>query len=274
MIIAQITDCHIAAPDSYLSTHYRTHEHLARAVAHIAALVPRPDVVLITGDLVDAGSVAEYERLRHLLEPLTMPVHLMVGNHDGREGLRAVFPDHAYLPAEGFIHYALDLGPLRLLALDTLVAGEAGGRLCAERLGWLADRLAEAPDTPTVIAMHHPPFRTGINKMDSMGLAPEGAAALADLVRRHGRVARIVCGHIHRPIVRRFADTVISVCPGTAHQIDLDLRPGQALATVMEPPAVHMHVWNEAEGLVSHTSYVGDFGAPFEIYNSAGEKVV
>jgi 3',5'-cyclic AMP phosphodiesterase CpdA len=272
MIIAQITDCHVSTPDTYLSTHYRTHEHLARAVAHIEALNPRPDHVLVTGDLVDAGSVEEYERLRHLLAPLTVPVHLMVGNHDSRAELRAVFGDHAYLPADGFVQYALDLGPLRLIALDTLIDGAPGGRLCGERLAWLADRLAEAPATPTVVAMHHPPFRTGINKMDSMGL--EGSDGLADLIRRYDNVERIVCGHIHRPIVRRFAGTVVSVCPGTAHQIDLDLRDGQALATVMEPPCVHMHVFLDGEGLVSHASYVGDHGAPFEIYDVAGKKLV
>jgi 3',5'-cyclic AMP phosphodiesterase CpdA len=186
--------------------------------------------------------------------------------------LRTVFADHAYLPADGFIQYALDLGPLRLIALDTLIDGQPGGRLCAERLGWLDDRLAEAPETPTVVAMHHPPFRTGINKMDSMGL--EGGDALAAVIRRHGQVERIVCGHIHRPIVRRFAGTVVSVCPGTAHQIDLDLRDGQALATVMEPPSVQLHVWVDGEGLVSHTSFLADYGAPFEIYNSAGESLV
>jgi len=272
MIVAQITDCHISTPDSYLSTHYRTPEHLAHAIAHIEALHPRPDAVLLTGDLVDAGSVAEYERLRHLLEPLTLPHYLMVGNHDGRDALRAVFPDHAYLPKDGFIQYALEIDPIRLIALDTLVDGAPGGRLCAERLSWLDARLAEAPDTPTVVAMHHPPFRTGINKMDSMGL--EGGDALAAVIGRYGNVERIICGHIHRPIVRRFAGTVVSVCPGTAHQIDLDLRAGQALATIMEPPSVQLHVWLDGEGLVSHTSYVGDHGAPFEIYNTAGDRVV
>jgi 3',5'-cyclic AMP phosphodiesterase CpdA len=272
MIIAQITDCHIAPTDHYLSTHYRTHEHLARAVAHIEALHPRPDIVLISGDLVDAGSVVEYERLRHLLEPLTIPTYLMVGNHDGREGLREVFADHNYLPDNGFVQYVVDLDPVRLIALDTLVDGQAGGRLCEDRLGWLEARLAEAPETPTVIAMHHPPFVTGINKMDSMGL--KGSDELSALIRRHDQVERIICGHIHRPIVRRFANTVVSVCPGSAHQIDLDLRDGQALATVMEPPAVHLHAWIDGEGLVSHISYVGDHGTPFEIYNTAGEKMV
>ena len=71
---------------------------LERAVAHVNALDPRPDVVLATGDLVDGGKPEEYARLRRLLAPLAMPVYLIPGNHDARDALRAVFADHAYLP--------------------------------------------------------------------------------------------------------------------------------------------------------------------------------
>ena len=137
-----------------------------------------------TGDLVDAGTEAEYAYLRALLAPLDMPVYVIPGNHDARDALRSAFADDGYLPAKGpFLQYAIEDFPVRILALDTLVPGAPGGRLCAERLAWLEARLAEAPQRPTVILMHHPPFETGILHMDAMNCA--GGEALGQVIARH-----------------------------------------------------------------------------------------
>ncbi len=254
MLLAQITDVHVGTPGSNIDRQCRTAVQLERAVQHLCRLDPLPDVVLCTGDLVDDGSPEEYATLVPLLAPLPMPCFLIPGNHDDRENLRAAFAHHGYLPRQGFLHYAVDLGPLRLIALDTLVPGEPGGRLCPERLAWLDARLAEAPERPTLVMMHHPPFSTGIERMDQMGL--EGSTGMAEVIRRHPQVERILCGHLHRPIVKRFANTVASTCPSTAHQVVLDLRRPGRLSIVDEPPACQLHLWSEELGLVSHTSYI------------------
>jgi 3',5'-cyclic AMP phosphodiesterase CpdA len=157
----------------------------------------------VTGDLVDHGEPEEYEQLRHLLARLSMPVFVIPGNHDAREPLREAFRGAGYLPVDGYLQYAIEDYPLRLVALDTLVPGKHVGMLCAERLGWLDATLAAQPDRPTVILMHHPPFATGITYMDNYGL--DNAAGLAQIVARHPQVERIVCGHLHRAIDRRFA---------------------------------------------------------------------
>src|SRR5882724_4073230 len=119
MLLAQISDFHIGKAGSPIDIEYRTSEHLRRAVEHINRLEPRPDAVLCTGDLVDEGSPEEYERLAALLAPLTAPFYIVPGNHDDRENLRAAFKDCDYLPAQSFLQYTVDLGPLRLIALDT-----------------------------------------------------------------------------------------------------------------------------------------------------------
>jgi 3',5'-cyclic AMP phosphodiesterase CpdA len=253
-VIAQITDFHLGLPGSRADERYRTAEHLARAVAHLNALEPRPDVVLATGDLTDDGTAAEYARLKELLVPLVMPVFLIPGNHDDREALRAAFPDR--LPAQGFLHYAVEDYPVRLLALDTNVPGAGGGLICEERAEWLSERLAEQPERPTVLFMHHPPFRTGMQAMDRMGL--EGAERLERTVAPYENVERVLCGHLHRPIQRRFAGTIASTCPGTAHQLALDLVSGGKISTLMGAPACQLHVWyGHEDGLVTHTSYIG-----------------
>ena len=257
MLIAQLSDTHVKAEGELAYGHIDTSAYLARAVDHLLHLDPRPDVVLATGDLVDGGTAPEYERLRHLLAPLPMPLYLIPGNHDDRDVLRQVFSDHTYMPREGFIQYVVEAGSLRLIAVDTLLPGEPGGRVDRERLSWLDARLGEAPTKPAMIFMHHPPFKTAIEYMDDIGL--EGADAMAEVVRRHPQVERVVCGHLHRSIQSRWAGTLAMTAPGTAHQVGLDVRRDVGLTLTLEPPGYALHVWREDVGLVSHVVNVGDY---------------
>src|SRR5258706_16460452 len=148
MLIAQMTDLHIKPPGKLAYGGVDTAAMLRAAIAHLTALRPAPDALLLTGDLVDAGSAAEYALLRALLAPVRCPLYLIPGNHDDRAALRAAFADHRYLPPDGFIQYVIDDQAVRLIGLDTLVPGEGGGTLCAARLAWLAAQLDAAPARP------------------------------------------------------------------------------------------------------------------------------
>jgi 3',5'-cyclic-AMP phosphodiesterase len=262
MIIAQISDPHVVLPGALLYGRVDTADFLARAVAELNRLNPPPDIVVITGDLVDKGETAEYDHLRSLLAPLPMPVFVIPGNHDARETMRAAFAGDLYLPPDGFLQYAVEDWPVRLIALDTHVPGEAGGELCAERLAWLDRTLAAAPRRPTAIMMHHPPFSTGIERMDRAGL--RGIDAFAAIIGRHPQVERILCGHLHRAIDRRFAGTVAGTAPSTAHQIRLDIRSGAPLTLMFEPPGYQLHLWRDGD-LVSHTAVFGDWPGPYRL---------
>src|SRR5687768_4699593 len=101
MLLAQITDTHIKADGKLAYGKVDTAGHLARAVEALNALHPQPDLIVVTGDLVDFGRVDEYERLRALLSPLRVPYFLLIGNHDSRAELREVFKDHPYLRQGG-----------------------------------------------------------------------------------------------------------------------------------------------------------------------------
>jgi 3',5'-cyclic AMP phosphodiesterase CpdA len=106
------------------------------------------------------------------------------GNHDAREPLRAAFAADGYLPADGFLQYAIEDYPVWLIALDTLIPGAAGGLLCSERLAWLDHALASAAARPVLLMMHHPPFLTGIERMDRDGLQNTEALVLHTRARR------------------------------------------------------------------------------------------
>lgn len=170
----------------------------------------------------------------------------------------------ALLPADdGFLQYVIEDWPLRIVVLDTLLPGHDGGTLCAERLAWLAARLAAPPDRPTIVAMHHPPFRCGIGFMDALNR--EAAAPLAAVIAAYPNVERVLCGHVHRAIQTRCAATIASTCPSTAHQISLDLRAAADATYMLEPPGFQLHWWTGNDGLVTHTASVGPASRPFSV---------
>jgi 3',5'-cyclic-AMP phosphodiesterase len=261
MLIAHITDTHITAPGTLLMGIVDTASALERAVVALNRLDPPPDATVLTGDLVECGTPKEYAHLRALLAPLRMPIFAIPGNHDAREPMRDAFIGDGYLSRDGFLHYVIEDYPLRLVALDTLVEGEGGGVLCSDRLRWVDAILAEAQDRPALVLMHHPPFLTGIRRMDQAGLAD--SAGFAEVIRGHPQVERILCGHLHRPIETRFAGTVAGTAPSTAHQIVLDLHPEARLSFAFEPPGYQLHYWREGIGLVTHTTAIGDWPGPY-----------
>ena len=252
MLIGQITDIHLGFDPENPAEFNR--KRLDQVLRHLAAPANRPDLLLATGDLVDRGDLASYRRLRNALAACDYPVWPCLGNHDIRENFIAVFPE---IPvAEGFVQYEVDAGPLRLLFLDTLEEGRHGGSFCAVRAAWLEARLAEQPGKPVVIVMHHPPIEVGIDWMNTHPDEPwvlRFAAAIAG----HGQVRALICGHVHRPIVSGWNGTTVVICPSTAPQVALDLRPidperpdGRAMI-VADPPAFGLHRWNGRD-LVSH----------------------
>ena len=271
MIIAQISDTHIRLPGKLAYRRVDTAQYLAAAVAHVNGLDPAPDLVIMTGDLVDFALPGEYEHLAALIAPLKPPVFLVPGNHDDRDPLRQGFPAHRYFPSSGRLNYTIEDRPVRVVALDTLIPREGGGEVSAEGLDWLDRALAAAPDKPTIVAMHHPPFRTGISFMDGHGLRDSGR--FAAVIARHPQVERIIAGHLHRSIQCRVGGTVASTCPSPAHQIALDLRPDAPLGFKMEPPGYQLHTWFPGTGIVTHTVTIGSFDGPFPFREPKGELI-
>ncbi|PLZ02546.1 phosphodiesterase [Burkholderia sp. WAC0059] len=274
MLLAQISDLHIKPPGALAYGRVDTATALARCIARLNALAPRPDAVLATGDLVDRGTPEEYRYLRTLLDTLEIPYYLMVGNHDAREALREVFADRPELrTGDEFVHYAFDVGPLRVLALDSIVPGQSAGDLCDARLRWLAGELDAARRRPVVVALHHPPFVCGIAHMDDLRLAPAAAARLEALIARHPNVERVLCGHVHRSIFTRFGGTLASAVPSTAHQVTLDLSRDGDSSFSMEPPAFALHRYDGHGPLVTHHAYVDGAAGPYPFHDDTGELI-
>jgi 3',5'-cyclic AMP phosphodiesterase CpdA len=106
-----------------------------------------------------------------------------------------------------------------------------------------------------LVFTHHPPFATGIWWMDAIGV--KGGRRFAETIRRYDNIERVACGHIHRSIAKRWAGTVASVAPSTAHQLALDLADTAFLGLTLEPAGYDLHVFS-AGGITTHTVAVGN----------------
>lgn len=254
MLIAQITDLHVSAegPGNSLVD---TAQHVEAAVAHLNAMSPSPDVVVATGDLINDGTVAEYRRLRGLLAPLQAPLLLIPGNHDDPEAMAEVFPEQAARVdgAPRPFDYVVDDYEVAIVALDTSVAEQAHGALTRQQVVWLDGVLTTRSQRPVLIAMHHPPFETGIWWMDAMGL--DGAADFDIVLRRHPNVGKVVCGHIHRPITTTIGSASVMVTASTAHQVRLDLD-GRAAGVTDEQSQLALHVWTGSMWVSHQTGFM------------------
>jgi 3',5'-cyclic-AMP phosphodiesterase len=226
---------------------------LAAAVESVRAIRPAPDAVLVSGDLADSAADAEYERVRELLAPLGAPVYPLPGNHDDRWRLRR----HFGLPGADAdpVRYAVDLGPLQLVVLDSTIPGEDSGALDGEQLDWLEGVLAASPGRPTVLALHHPPILTGIPAWDAIGLAATSRQALGEVVAGHPQVRRIVAGHVHRTIAGELSGRSVLTVPSTYVQGRLDFGLSE-LELAAEPAGFAVHAVLDGN-VLSHIQPVG-----------------
>lgn len=271
ILIAQISDLHIKAPGALAYGTVDTAAACARCVVELNRLSPRPDLVVISGDLADTPTREEYDHLNALLAPLDIPFLAIPGNHDNRELMRTAFPDMPYARQCGALDLAQAAGDLDLLLVDSSVPGKAYGELEPETLDWLDATLSASPGRPALLFLHHPPFATGIGHMDVQNL--RNAETLEPLLARHPRARLIAAGHVHRATLATFAGIAATICPAPNHAVALDLDGHLPPSFNIEPPAFHLHIWFPGKPfgrLVTHVVPIGDFDGPHPFFARDG----
>ena len=269
LTIAQITDLHVTTDKDPLNQQ-RNEERLRQVMRAIHELRPRPVAIVASGDLVDRGEREEYLELERLMAESEIPVFYGVGNHDSREGFLSVFDGPgAQTDPNGFVQYAVDFGPMRMVVCDTL-DGPNHGDYCEDRAAWLSATLDAEPDKPTAIILHHPPIPSGIQWMDPDPQSP-WIGRLASVLKGREQVQALLCGHIHRAFNGVFAGHVLSAAPATSIQLTLDLTeadmhvPDGREILVEEPPAFAL-LMCQAGSLTNHICQAGEY-TPAVTYN-------
>ena len=231
--IAHISDLHIGGrPESV--------ERARRVIAHVGAMAPAPDVLLVTGDIADHGGDDEYATALDLLSAWRGPLLVGTGNHDVREP----FARHLLGgPRAGPLDQALDVGAYRFLMLDSLVPAVDGvrqdhGLFGPETLAWLDGELTGS-DAPTVVCFHHPPVLVGIERADAIQL--HNPSELEAVLTRHPHVVAVLVGHNHTMCATTFAGRPCLVGGGVVSGVTLDQEPLDHI-WLDAPPSLAVHL--------------------------------
>jgi 3',5'-cyclic AMP phosphodiesterase CpdA len=270
VLIAQISDLHIKRPGQLAYGHVDTAAALRQCVAELNRLNPRPQLVVISGDLADTPNAEEYAHVKALLAPLEIPFVSVPGNHDDRALMRAALPG-AYAQPSGALNSVHAVGDIDAVLLDSSVPGKPHGELDAATLRWLDAALGTSATRPAVLFLHHPPFVTGIRHMDVQNL--RNAVALGDILRRHKRARLVAAGHVHRATLTQFSGIPATICPAPNHAVALDLDESLPPSFTVEPPAFHLHAWfagGEFGDFVTHQVPIGDFKGPLPFFGPDG----
>jgi 3',5'-cyclic-AMP phosphodiesterase len=251
MIVAQISDTHIAldTPDAE-----RRLADLAAAIADINALDPAPDAIVHTGDITHGGRREEYALVASALAKARAPVYVVAGNKDDRANLRqglAAFARHA--PESGFLDYAVDENPVRLILLDTLSSSSNKGDFCAERVERLIRLIDAGPAKPVAVFTHHPPFVVTVGPDPLHFATAEGLSRLQQALPHAGRVVGVFSGHVHRATMGDVGGIPAAVAPSTA----TTLRKGEFPDHLKRRPIYYLHRFDPASGFVTQARIVG-----------------
>lgn len=263
MLIAHLSDPHLCPPGQLYQTVLDTTQRFAAALAQAASF--SPDLLILSGDLAEYGDPESYALARDLLATLRCPVLAIPGNHDDREafraglaGLRNLIP----LTPSGALHTIAE-GPVRVIGLDVTVPGDHHGLVTPAHADWLDRTLTSAPETPTLIVTHQPPFASGMAFVDAYRCF--GEDLLAEVITGHPQVIRLLAGHVHRFTLTSFAGRPALTAPATATSIALRLAPNAEPASFTEPPAMLLHLWRDGQ-LTTHLQPVGDFPGPYDFF--------
>lgn len=261
MLIAQLSDPHIRPHGVLYQGVAPSNAMFEQAIENVLNLDVRPDAIVLTGDLTDDGAPEAYAEARRLIENVGIEVLAIPGNHDDRECFRLAFARDGYLSPDGALHWFVDRGPLRLIGLDTCAQRKHHGELSAHSLEWLGAVLDDDSTRPALIFMHHPPFRCGIRYMDPYRFVDE--AELESLIAARANVASVLCGHVHRVMVRPWAGTVVTTAPSTTTEIALQFDARAAPRSWVGPRGYLLHRWTDEDGLLSHVVNTSPSEGPY-----------
>ena len=244
-LLIQMTDTHILPPGQMLYNDIDSAHHLSATVQKINRMRPQPDVVVISGDLVENGDELGYEHFIELIEPLKMPVYVIPGNHDDPKTMLKVFAKTPYFPvSDDSFQYCIEDFPFRILALNSHSEGLELPEFDQQKLSWLKHQLNQS-DKPVLIAIHHPPMTTGIELIDMGG--SEWFAGIKSILAEYPQVKLVICGHCHTDLCGRIGQVPVYMAPATSHQLiasrGIDIAPATVIAAGI--PVLHQFIDGE-----------------------------
>ena len=256
--ILQITDSHILPEPDHTLLGINTEYYFRQVLQHAFALHKQFDLLLLSGDLAQTPSLAVYQRILQHLATYRTPTVCLPGNHDDFGMMQAIFQDDLYNCRKQVM-----LGGWQILSLNSQKTNSPVGKLSDAELSFLEQRLFQQPDTPTLIALHHPCFETGSQWLDTMQLI--NSESFLDLLDRHSQVKVVTCGHIHQEIAVSHGSFSLYSAPASC----FEFQPlSQEFSVAETPPGYRVFTLSPDGGVASTCYYLDE---PLRGLNLAAE---
>jgi Icc protein len=223
--LLQFSDPHLLADPRATLRGVPTLASMQRVLAHAAGRRLNIDALVCSGDIVN-DEPAGYAHFARELAAFGKPVYCIPGNHDDPVLLRAAL---ARAPFQVGGH--ADLGPWRIVLVDSCVAGQARGRVSAGELAALDAALRGAPHYALVFVHHHPVSMSS-RWLDAVGL--ENANAFFQVLDAHPQLRAVSWGHVHQCFDSRRRGVRLLATPATCAQF---LPQANEFAVDGRPPA-------------------------------------
>jgi 3',5'-cyclic AMP phosphodiesterase CpdA len=222
-----MTDLHIGhAPHPGVDTSASL-DHVLRQVS---SLRPKPGFVILSGDLADFGTPANYEHLREQLRVLDMPVIYALGNHDMRSSFYSTLLGRRH-DMDAPYYFATVIEGVHIVVLDSSKPGFVGGTLVPRQLEWLERELDAEPGLPKLIVSHHPPaVGASPGKRPWTTLDFEDSQRLGSMLRGRN-ILGILSGHVHHDSVTLWNGIPIVISTGLHTAVDSLFTEGVRVVT-------------------------------------------
>ncbi len=215
--VIQFTDLHLFSSDEGKLLGVNTSQSFQQVMQAARQQRPRPDFVLLTGDLAQEETADTYKKVAALIKQMDAPVFFLPGNHDDAPLMREVLaptlagddPDESVIS-----------GNWNIILLNSVIPGQVGGFLQDTELNRLDKLLSRWPNKHALVCLHHHPVPIGCEWIDNIGLS--NADEFFSVISRHPQVKGILWGHIHQEFEKQMGSLLLMATPSTCVQF----KPG------------------------------------------------
>ena len=212
-----MSDIHILPPQE-VKFGLDTAERFEKAIADVNEFYDDADLCIYAGDIADKGKIESYQLFDKIRKNNSVKSLVMMGNHDDRD-VYLDYDKNAMVDENGFVQGAVEMKGYRIIMIDSSEPGHVEGILCATRLNWLADQLAQAKtaQTPVILILHHNANRLHM-PVDTYRLAD--SENLATVLKQSGaQIAQIIAGHCHITTAGSWHGFPVATLSGNQHRV-------------------------------------------------------
>lgn len=215
----QLSDLHLRADRNFMYQEINPFQNFQKILLDLETLQPKPDFIIISGDLADDQEPEVYLDVADFIAHLQIPFYWIGGNHDIPSKMSEIAPQTQVKQEKAFVFQHI-----KFILLNSVEPNctESFGELSNEELDFLQKELESSQNIPIIIALHHHPVKVNSAYMDKMML--KDADKFLQLLKNYPNVKAVIFGHIHCETAQNIDGIWFLSCPSAAQQFKIGER--------------------------------------------------